>query len=295
MNMVPSHEHLKSWINQYVPEKDLFFIKEEDLFVIENYLTDVLIIPKNEFFEHSSYNYIQLVNSYEYWNINDDIQFVIVAQPGWFNQLPNEMKKILNARQVEINRGLVLPLPSLPESNPLIENHIVIKNDQVYIVLQSQMWTSLTEQLKAELLKKYAQEWDSWDGCVVPQNAPIHIKKFANTFPHTAGSNCLSATLFAVTQQEWMIHEWVHPKTFEESIKRAGYFIHDGDFRENDIVAWVNAEGVIQHASYCIGDYLFFNKNGQTFFNPWKIVEWSKLNEKWQRFTTRIYRRNKQL
>ncbi|MER2007673.1 MAG: hypothetical protein ABS939_09490, partial [Psychrobacillus sp.] len=74
MNMVPSNEHLKSWINQYVPEKDLFFIKNEDLFVLEKYLTEVLIIPKNEFYEHSSYNYIQLVNSYEYWNIDDDIQ-----------------------------------------------------------------------------------------------------------------------------------------------------------------------------------------------------------------------------
>ncbi|MCM3356821.1 hypothetical protein [Psychrobacillus sp. MER TA 171] len=295
MNMIPSNEHFKSWINQYVPEKDLFFIKEEDLFILELYLTEVLIIPKNEFYEHSSYNYIQLVNSYEYWNIDDDIQFVIVAEPDWFNKLPNEKKKILNARQVDINRGLVLPLPSLPESISLIENHIVIKNDQVYIVLQSQMWTSLTEQLKAEFLKEYAQEWDSWDGCVVPPTAPIHIKNFANTFPHSAGSNCLSATLYAVTQQEWMIHEWVHQKTFEEGIKRAGYYIHDGAFQETDIVAWVNAEGVIQHASYCLGDNLFFNKNGQTFFNPWKIVEWSKLNEEWQRFTTRIYRRNKQL
>lgn len=291
MNIVPSNEHLKSWINQYVPEKDFFFIKDEDLFVLEKYLPEVLIIPKKEFYEHSSYNYIQLVNSYEYWNIANDIQFIIVAKPDWFNKLPSEKKKILNARQVDINRGLVLPLPSSPVSNSFVDDHLVVENNQTYIVLQSQMWSSLSYQLKADLIMKYAKQWDSWAGCTVPQNVPLHIRKFANTFPHNAGSNCLSATLYAVTQQEWMIHEWVHPKTFEEGIKRAGYFIHDGDFQETDIVAWINAEGIIQHATYCLGDYLFFNKNGQTFFNPWKIVEWSELKESWHKFSPMIYRK----
>ena len=289
MNIVPSNEHINSWIQQYVPELDFFFIKESDLLELDKFLFEVLIIPKNEFFKHNSYNDIQMVNSYEFWSIANDVQYIIVAKSEWFNKLPKDQKNMLNKRQVEINRGLVLPLNNT--NSNISDDHLVIQNNKTYIVIQSKMWNSLSYQLKAEMLLEYAKKWDSWSCSELSEKAPIHLKQFANTFPYKAGSNCLSATLFAATQHEWKIHEWVHPQTFLEGIKKAGYLIHEGDVEDTDIITWINTEGVIQHASYCIGDKLFFNKNGQTFFNPWKIVEWTKLNEEWKKFNTRIYRK----
>ena len=62
-------------------------------------------------------------------------------------------------------------------------------------------------------------------------------------------------------------------------------------YQATDVVAWVNEEEVIQHAAYCIDGQLFFNKNGQTFFNPWKIVHYDELKKEWEKYTPRVYRK----
>ena len=69
-------------------------------------------------------------------------------------------------------------------------------------------------------------------------------------------------------------------------------FTTEEHFQANDVVAWVDEEEVIQHAAYCIDGDLFFNKNGQTFFNPWKIVHGDELKKEWERYTLRVYRKS---
>ncbi len=61
--------------------------------------------------------------------------------------------------------------------------------------------------IKVIAIKAYARLMDSWTCCVIPNWIPEHIRNYANHFSAFSGSNCLAAVLFAITKQEWMIHE----------------------------------------------------------------------------------------
>jgi hypothetical protein len=288
----PTFDNINEWIKAFVPERDLFFLPENELDSFEEYLSSVLVIPQEEFFEHSSYKQIQLANSYEYWGISKEVKFILVAPSEWVTKLPVNKKRELFHIQKEVERGLIYPISDFSIDTSALRENVIEVNGEDFLVIQKAMWEELSHNMKVDLIKDIAQQWENWTCYDYPTNAPLYLKKFANTFPSTSGSNCLSATLFAITHQEWLIVEWIHPKTFMHSLKNAKYnFVTHQDLRAGDVVIWENSEGLIQHASYCIGENLFFNKSGQTFFNPWKIVDLTELNKGWDRYNMKIFRK----
>lgn len=290
IDIQPLEEQVDHWIKSYVPEKDFFFLQSRDISHLNLDLNQVLVIPEDEFFGHVSYKQIQLVNSYEFWKRSNEVAYVIVAHPDWVTQLPIETKKELFENQVKLGRGLILPYAIFPTGNEIPIEHILRENEEKHVVLHYAMWQRLSNKTKAHVLREYAKEWDKWFCYEPPKQIPSHLKIYANTFPSHGGSNCLSAALFAMTGQRWIIHEWVHPKTFVQALTNEHYVKTEDSLLEGDVVTWENSAGVIQHASYYIGNQLFFNKNGQTFFNPWKIVDFADLDEQWHHFQMNIYR-----
>lgn len=264
--------------------------------LFKSYLQGALVMPRDEL-RYSSYNQIQWVNSYTTWNISKDFQFVIVAQPDWIMTLELPDRELLFRMQYEAGRGLIFPLTYFSETAKLPKEYIINADDEQVIIIQKNMWMKLPISYQEEAIKAYAQQYDDWTSTEIPANIPAHLRKYANTFSTTAGANCLAAVLYAVStnpeRQEWIINEWIFQNTFTEGVKNAGYSLTDKEFQKGDVVVWENEEGVTQHASYCIGNQLFFNKNGQTFFNPWKIVTWDELQEEWKRFTPCVYRKSR--
>lgn len=287
----PSKEQIALWIEKLVPERDMFFIEEKDLVTFEDYLDGTLVIPRNEFFKHSSYNTIQLGNSFTYWRISNQAKYIIVAQPSWITKQPEQVRRELLGIQVKIKRGLILPLSIFPSTVDISAEYIFDDHDEKVAVIQSDMWGKLLYSTKEHVMKAYAQQWDNWTCYEIPEKTPTHIKRYANSFTTVSGSNCLAAALFAITEQHWMIYEWVHPETFELGLKRANYSVVNDEITDGDVLVWVNDDDVIVHASYHIGNMLFFNKEGQTFFNPWKIIHFDELSNEWNQFKTRVYRK----
>ena len=289
--MEPTKEQVSSWIENFVPKKDLFFVEEKDLHSLGEYLRAVLVVPREEFFNHSSYKQIQFVNSYMYWRISSKADFVIVATPDWIINLPEQKRlEILNV-QYKMNRGLILPLSLFASERSIPQEYIVEENGEKFFVIQHSVWNTLSYQIKEDAILAYAQQWDNWFGHDLPEQTPAHIKNYANKFPVESGSNCLSSTLFAITGQDWMIDEWVHPNTFLNGLERAGFFPKNDGIKKGDIITWENEDGVIKHAAYHIDNNLLFNKNGQTFFNPWMIKDLYKLNEDWGHYRMKVYRK----
>ena len=289
--MEPTKEQVSSWIENFVPKKDLFFVEEKDLHSLGEYLRTVLVVPREEFFNHSSYKQIQFVNSYMYWSISSKADFVIVAIPDWIINLPVQKKlEILNV-QYKMNRGLILPLSLFASVSSIPQEYIVEENGEKFFVIQRSVWNSLSYPIKEDAILAYAQQWEDWFGHDLPEQTPAHIKNYANRFPVESGSNCLSSTLFAITGQDWMIDEWVHPNTFLNGLERAGFFPTNDGIKKGDIITWENEDGVIKHAAYHIDNDFFFNKNGQTFFNPWKVTDLKKLDEEWGRYAMTVYRK----
>lgn len=291
VKMEPTKEQVNIWIENFVPKKDLFFVEEKDLIMLAEYLCEVLVVPREEFFSHSSYKQIQMVNSYMYWKISSKAQFVIVAKPEWIINLSKPKRREILNIQYKMRRGLILPLSLFASASSILQEYIVEENGEKFFVIQRSIWNELSQLIKESALIAYSQLWDDWVGSSIPEQTPIHLKKYANKFPIESGSNCLSATLFAITEQEWIIDEWVHPNTFLNGLERAGFSPKNDVIKKGDIIIWVDEDGVIKHAAYHIDNNLFFNKNGQTIFNPWKITDLNKLNKEWCKYKMKVYRK----
>lgn len=287
MKIKPTQDNLQEWIEIYVPEKDLFFLSEDNLSKID--VSDVLFMPADEFFNHSTYKQINYVNSYLYWNIKN-VHYVIIAEKNWIESISAEERKLIFSFQIECKRGLVVPNRFVDEIEKIPSNYIVNQN----IIIQRAMWEMLDGSVKEQLLCRMVYEW--WDNgdCESPPNSmSSFLKPFANIFSNRQGANCLAAVLFAVSngEQEWFIYEWIYQKTFIETLKRSNYDEFTGDgLQKDDVVVWHDKNGIIQHAACYIGDGLFFNKDGQTIFNPWKILKEEQLYKHWERLTPMKYR-----
>ncbi|UFT98418.1 hypothetical protein KO561_14600 [Radiobacillus kanasensis] len=282
---------MKKWVEKFVPEKDLFFVEEKDLSLFDEYLNGALVVPFEEFLKHSSYKQIQMVNSYTYWNISSKAKYVIVAHYSWITNLTEEARKDIFSIQYKMGRGMILPLSLFPSGDSIPPDYIIREHEEKLVVIQHRMWEELPYQIKEAALLAYSQEWDSWICHDVLDDSPIHIRKYANTHTTISGSNCLSATLFAITAQEWILKEWVHHETFFYGLKNANYDVTNDEMRAGDVVTWIDENRVIHHASFYIGNSLFFNKNGQTVFNPYKIIRLNELNEQWGQYRKITYRK----
>ncbi|MGR3764543.1 hypothetical protein [Rossellomorea sp. NS-SX7] len=291
INIQPTPDTIDYWINAFVPEKDLFFLPAKEFEHFKEYIDTALVIPRQEFFNHATYKQIQLNNSYQYWNISVEVDYILVVTPDWVKSLTPDKKEFLFHIQKEVGRGLIYPISYSALDSSIPKEHIIEVDGEHFIILQKAMWKEIPYDIRKNLMVEFAQQWEKWDSCHYPLEAPTFLKKIANTFPTSSGGNCLSATLFAVSQQEWIINEWVHPETFKQGLKSRNYTqtLIQG-IQKGDVVIWENSDGEIQHASFCIGNDLFFNKNGQTFFNPWKVVGFAELTEIWGDYNMKIFR-----
>lgn len=295
MRIKPEKENLLSWIQTYVPEKDLFFLSPE---LIENAKTciDVILLPIDELYDHNTYGQIEYVNGYEYWNIKNATH-AVVADKSWIETLPVEEQHKILSTQVKTERGLTVPTEFIIDRlNEFPANYIVNE----HVVIQRQMWENLSQSLKEYLLTNMVYEWwDKGDCEDIPEWLPSFLKRFANTFGSIQGANCFAAVVFSISegQQEWFLYEWTQQKTFMRKLQQYNYIINHGtELQKEDVVIWKDDQGTIQHAAYYLGKELFFNKHGQTIFNPWKLISREELYKEWEDFIPEKYRKtNKEL
>ncbi|MGG0645051.1 hypothetical protein ABE021_14095 [Sporosarcina gallistercoris] len=288
MRIEPTKKQIDAWIDNYVPDKDLFFLTKEYLDEKID-ISDALLMPIDEFLSHSTYKQIDYVNSYLYWNIKN-AQYVIIAEMKWIGSRSVEEQEYIFNSQLQCARGLVIPISFVDRLEKIPRNYIVNK----HLIIQREMWEFLDFTIKDQILNKMVYEWwDNGDCEIPPTSMPDFLKPYANTFGYKQGANCLAAVLYAITKgkQDWFIHEWVHQKTFLEKLSQYDYqeFLSDG-MSEGDIAIWKDENGAIQHAAYHIGDGLYFNKHGQTIFNPWKILKEEQLYKEWNHLKRVVYR-----
>lgn len=288
MQIAPSTKVLASWITSYVPEKDLFFLTEEQFQMQADHL-DILVMPIDEFYSHSTYSQINYANSYEYWNIRN-ANYVIIAESAWIEQLSQENRQFILHAQIQCERGLTVPISFIQNLDEISEDYIVNE----HVVLQRAMWEKLNWSAKEQLLKTMVYEWwDNGECQEIPRFIPSYLRPYANSFGVHQGANCLAAVLFAITEgtQPWFIHEWVYQKSFLEKLSQCNYErIETNDLCPRDVIAWQDENEVIQHAAYYIGENIFFNKHGQTMFNPWKLLTKEQLEKEWGSLKQVIFR-----
>lgn len=120
---------------------------------------------------------------------------------------------------------------------------------------------------------------------------PNHLSSIVSTFPIHQGSNCLSTVLYAITSDKNILHQWIKEDAFLTNLKTLNYELVSEGNQNEDVIVYFNNNTVV-HGAYQIDDGLFINKNGQTIFNPYKIVTKSELDNEWGNYQELYYRKN---
>lgn len=307
---------LNKWIKQFLPEYDLFFFPKKYGAVVKHFTSNTLLMPKEEFSNHTIFNNINSRNSYQVWNIHKDIQFVCVANPSLIMQWDKETRESIFRIQFEVNRGSIYEwdmiecvledIPS-PSSKTAILQHVspysFTYDSKRYISMQKSLWDNLHKEFQYKFLLLLTKQFVYQTSLSKEQ-----IKKFENSFPHIApyfnsfssvnGANCLAATLASIcsekSEAKWIITKWVHDNSFLKGLQIKQYRLKSASIdslQPSDILVWKNEKNEILHASFHVGGGYFFNKNGQSFFNPWQLVHIESLLNTWENERIEVYRK----
>lgn len=304
MHLNLSQGKLEKWEESFMPEKDLFFLREEDNDILPEFGVNCLIFSYEEFMKHPTYTSVSYRSAYTYWTLND-IKKVVVAPANVFMTLKDSVQQRVLQVQQQVGRGLIYETRYFegilrePATSKLAPYQFVSDN-KVYYALQKEVWNQLPKSLKSDFLNRIALKYDSPGEKDSIKPTLSIINSYVNTYPNSHGPNCFSSTLYCAASQtagmklDWMIQEWIHPMTFMNGLKQLGYreipLVKDALF-PHDILIWKDKEERVIHASFHIDQHFFFNKNGQTFFNPWKTIHVRELDEEWGHFQVYVYRK----
>jgi hypothetical protein len=301
-----SQGKLEKWEEAFIPEKDLFFLREEDDDILPEFGVNCLVFSFEEFIKHPTYADNSYNSSYTFWTLSKDIKKVIVAPENVFASLKDSIKQRILQIQQQVGRGLIFEAHHFEgilrePATSMLAPFQFMSDNRIFYALQKEIWNQLPKSLKSDILNRIALKYDE-PGEKDPYKPTLSIlNSYVNTYPNAHGPNCLSATLYCATSQaagvslDWMIDEWVHPATFMNGLTQLGYnkvpLSKDAIF-PFDILIWRDDQERIKHASFHIDKHYFFNKNGQTFFNPWKIIHIRELDEEWSHYQVHVYRKS---
>jgi len=314
-NIDLSDDTLNYWIQTLLPKYDIFFFPRHYEMLMEHLRPNALVMPVKEFFSHKGFNNIDTLNSYELWELADDVAFACVVHPDMITNMDNNVRKEILKVQKLVNRGLVFrwdlvndmlknnSLGNTDEINDLLSPYIFECEDEYYLAVQTSLWSSLDTTLKRMFLLQAASKLVD-DIKITNQHMKKlqlenpHISGYFNLYSKLNGANCFAATLAATSDAtadiDWIISFWVHHEGFKAGLKANKYeYISDSlnDLQPKDVLVWCGTENII-HATYYLGDGFFFNKHGQSFMTPWQIVSANHLYEVWGTKGIELYRRS---
>ena len=285
IKIMPDEAVLNQWIKDFTFDYDVFYLSEDSTELFKDHLKDVTILTKKQFFKHTLANDIKYINHYEFWLMDSEVTHLLIAKAGWFETMPAELRFRLLDLQLKLKRGFIYPEDILSHSK--IDDY-TLKNKTI---LTSRLVDHLTHHEK-EAIHFYGVEEEADNiGVGAKRNTPAHIKAVANSFSTVNGSNCFGAALFAITEDEKYLTEWVHQDPFLAGLQKNGYEKTPGENRKGDVMVWEDDKGTVRHACYYLGNGLYFNKSGQKIYNPWKIVSWRELSDDWNHYNYLIYRK----
>lgn len=314
-NIEIEKDTLNAWIKTF-PAYDLFFFPAKGESLMDGLGSNALIMTRKEFSDHNSFNQIDMVNSYQYWNIRKEAVWVCATHPEVMDILDDHQRKTIFKIQKEVNRGLLFEwsfvysivhkLSSETVKEIILQqlsSYLFEYESTQYISLQSSLWHRLDDEFKIHFLLQLAEaandqvEIEQGQIQAFTEQYP-HLSPFFNLFPSSNGANCLAAVLAGISgktaETNWLISLWVHDDGFLMGLKKHQYEwtpVSAQTLEPEDVLVWKNEKGFINHASYYLGNGYFFNKNGQSFFNPWQLVSIEALCGIWGKERIEVYRR----
>jgi hypothetical protein len=280
--VLPTPEMIRLWADELIPG-DIWYWDDSPLNLD---LTGCQVMPREAYRSDPTYSDIRFMNAYCEWQMPAEAMQVIVSDRAWIGKLSAADRQRVLQKQVGLKRGLVFSAAWFGELPAQLQEFVV--EDQV--VLGQAVWAGLPPAIQHRALLAEQRRWDDVDCYPVPDAAPRHIQAIANTFSSHEGTNCFAIAAYGATADSDLLATWLTVSPIE-IVAPLGYRqVPDVEPIADDIVIF-ETEGKVIHAAWCAGHDRFLNKNGQSRFNPIRIVDWDMLTTDWQNATRKIYRK----
>lgn len=279
----PTYEVLTRWRDAFTTDRDIWYWDDDPL---PTNLDWCEVLSRSDYLAHPTYSGIEYVNAYWHWRMPKRVQHVLVCDQDWIGSLPDDARDMVLAKQIELDRGMVVPSTHFDLVPDIMQPYIVDEK----IIISRAAWISLSQSDQFAALKRELLLWDDLDCLPIPDGIPEHIRAIANTFGDSHGANCLATTAYCITGQESIRHRWMFkPEMVAVLDDNRFQPVDEIDAKLGDVVAFTR-NGTIVHAAYCVGMDRFINKTGQSMFNPIRIVNRAMLNADWPDEDVTLYR-----
>lgn len=267
----PTPSDFAWWREHFVPEYVLWLWDDTPI----PHADSVEIIPRSALSTHPLTSDIVMANAFTTWAITKETVSIVIDDGGWRELLTLSELDHARSLQPRHKRGLCFPSPW----------------DDDVLVLDQRLWSELTDTQRDTIIRNQLKDWDDPVTLPCPEDVPAHIRTVANRFLLVEGANCLATAAYAVTGDDTLVHRWLWQDEFRQILADAGWMESTATDPEPHDVITINIDGNIVHAAYVLAPDRLLNKNGQTSFNPVRIIDFATLQREWPDGEAQILRR----
>ena len=167
--------------------------------------------------------------------------------------------------------------------------------------MTSQSWTTLSREEKLRYLQKWYRtfgdgKYEKFPVKKISQPAwktlrEIGLAKLVASFPNHSGPNCFALVLACVSQDASLADQWLHWPSLERFLTQNSYRCTAATPSAGDVLVFFQKEAVV-HAAFAISPDYYFEKPGQDFYEPYRVVRWKDRLLDWPKTQVRIYHFN---
>lgn len=192
---------------------------------------------------------------------------------------------------------VVLPKGAIESFDKDLKNELADEQRKLYVPTVTQerwmtthVWSQLDRSekintLQAWLVKNEVRTYDSIELQNLPHDAGSELSRIRydgllNGFSAFSGPNCFAAVAGAIENNKNTYLQWLHWPELERLLLFRGFGITQDDPKTGDVLIFHKDETQI-HASYFLGNGLYFEKPGQDFYEPYRIANFTSWQASW--------------
>lgn len=293
IDLLPRSSDFCRWQRNACDDCDLLFVTKKSLSALKS--TKVLILNSEEVRTQGHFMWSLNRRSWYGYALHQ-ADYCSWVPPGFVESLSSSTQHALAEEQIRLG------VPTLFQKN-LVPKGLQKKLISVdgFSWLTAGCWNVLSARersaaVKAWFVQNEIQIQSSYSFQDLPLSVRNHLKKIQchsllNTFADCSGPNCFAAVAGAISDAfEYKIHkQWLHWPPFERFLKEHGFVLRrNTQPQTGDVLIFFNGRNAV-HAAYYLGKGFYFEKAGQDFYEPYRVVEFSCWRKEWPQAALQIW------
>lgn len=297
IDLLPRSSDFYGWQRNIYDDGDLLFVTKKGL----NALKPLKAVTFNSKEVRSQGHSIWSLNRRSWYGYAlHRADYCAWVPPGIVESLSNSTQHALAEEQIHLGVPTLFQTSLVPKG---LQKKLISVNDHSW--LTSGCWNELSARernaaLRAWFVQNEIQIQSTHSFQKLPISVRNHLKKIEchlllNTFADSSGPNCFAAVAGAISDAfECKIYkQWLHWPTFERFLKEHRFVLRrNTEPQTGDVLLFFEGRKAI-HAAYYLGYGFYFEKSGQDFYEPYRVVDFCRWDVEWPRTKLQIWGRVK--